>query len=66
MTTAYSPLHFMEALARERRRHRDSPAGEGATPSSITTRQRVGRTVMRLGRRLMGDRSDAMPRTTAA
>ncbi|HYH11919.1 MAG TPA: hypothetical protein VD789_06150 [Thermomicrobiales bacterium] len=63
MTTAYSPLHFMEALAWERRRHWNAPAGEGAAPARGTALQRLGRTLARLTRRLRGA---TIPRATTA
>ena len=59
MTPAYSPLHFMEALARERRRNR---AGEGATPTGTTLRRRTGHVLMWLGRKIGGEHGDVLPR----
>lgn len=66
MMTGYSPLHFMEALAAERRTKRRIAAGRGAAAFTITARQRLARTLIQLGYRLRGEQGEAIPRTTNA
>lgn len=67
MLAPYSPLDFMEAVARERRIDPRILAAQGAiAPVRDTTRRRLGKLVVRFGRWIEGQHSDYRPKPSLA